>query len=388
LGSGADSFSWLISDSMITGADVIVQAPLSPGVHVVEITATNGPACSVIRTDTLIVLPVPAPLWNITDVSCAGGTDGTIAADSLSGSNLSIMWETAGLEGPVLTDLGQGTYITTVTDPFGCSGTDTLFVHMPLPLIDSLSTTDALCGEPVGVLEIHSASTSTGLTFQLNGDSMGTWMAHDLVPGEYGLLATDSVGCLEQRSFIISALGTITVNIVGDTVLAENGEAQLYCSVLPFDSLATYIWIPETGLDDPTSNSPFCTVTDTASYMVIATSYAGCKAEDTVLVIPWFEIPPVVPDPCGEAFLPNIFSPNHDGLNDDLCVLGGCFTSLSLTIYDRWGQRVYHSATVDACWDGTHGGTDLPSGAYAFTLYAERSNGDVLERTGTLTLKR
>jgi gliding motility-associated-like protein len=259
---------------------------------------------------------------------------------------------------------------------------------MPLPLIDSLSTTDALCGEPVGVLEIHSASTSTGLTFQLNGDSMGTWMAHDLVPGEYGLLATDSVGCLEQRSFIISALGTITVNIVGDTVLAENGEAQLYCSVLPFDSLATYIWIPETGLDDPTSNSPFCTVTDTASYMVIATSYAGCKAEDTVLVIPWFEIPPVVPDPCGEAFLPNIFSPNHDGLNDDLCVLGGCFTSLSLTIYDRWGQRVYHSATVDACWDGTHGGTDLPSGAYAFTLYAERSNGDVLERTGTLTLKR
>lgn len=388
VGTGADSFSWVLGDTLVTGANTTASAPLVPGTHIVEITATNGPSCSVTRTDTLIVLPAPAPIWNVTDITCAGGSDGIIVLDSTSSPALEITWGTPGLEGPWLLGLVSGSYISTATDNFGCTKVDTLIVIMPPPLIDSLSTTDALCGEPTGSVTIHGTSTSAGLALLLNGDSIGTSFVEGLAPAYYTILATDSAGCHAQQSFYIEAFGNISVHINGDTVLANNGTTQLFCGTIPFDSLATFLWTPASGLDDPTSNNPICTVLDTTIYVVYATSFAGCMAQAPVVVIPRTEVPTIVLDPCGEAFLPNIFSPNNDGLNDALCVLGGCFTRISLSIYDRWGQRVFQSYSADTCWDGTHGNSPMPSGAYAFTLSGERNNGEVLERTGTLTLKR
>lgn len=388
MGGDAESFSWALGDTLVFGTSQTIPAPMEPGMHQVEMTGTNGPFCSVTRTDSLFVRSAPEALWSITNVTCAGGSDGTITLDSTSQTTLLVEWETAGLAGPLLTGLSAGSYIATVSDAFGCSATDTLLVEMPVQLIDSVSTTDALCGEAAGSMQVHSVSIAPGLIFLLDGDSLITSLIEDLLPGYYTLQASDDAGCAEQQNFSIEALGPISVNITGDTVLAENGIAQLYCSITPSDSLSTYLWEPADLLDDPTVRNPICTILDSTQFVVIVTSYAGCTAQDSVLVFPWTEVPTFVPDPCGEAFLPTIFSPNNDGLNDKLCLLGGCFESIAFNIYDRWGQRVYQSNKVEECWDGKHGGADLPAGAYTFTLTAIRTEGEVVERTGTLTLKR
>ncbi len=386
-GSGAESFSWSLADTLLTGemASLLVD---TTGTFVVYVTATNAPGCSVERMDTVMVLPGPAPQWNVSGTTCHDGTDGAIALDTAGSAGLNIAWEPDTYEGAFLEALSPGMYIVTVTDAQGCARTDTLLVLMPPPLIDSVSTVAALCGEAVGGAVIHSGSTSPGLAFDWGDGPTNTLQLDGLLPGVYSVIATDSAGCQEERALIITEVGSISASIGADTVSAENGLTTLNSTVFPADSLAGYLWEPDTGLDDPTAASTMCQVWSPTVYVVTVTSAAGCQGSDSVLVIPVDLPTTIVEPPCGEVFLPNRFSPNGDGLNDALCLMGGCFTAISLNVYDRWGRRIYRSNDPDNCWDGRHDGEALPVGAYAFTLYAERRNGDTVERSGTIKLLR
>ena len=200
--------------------------------------------------------------------------------------------------------------------------------------------------------------------------------------------ASDSTGCTQLAVFTIAAVGSIQVDIIADTLYTEDGETTLQCTLVPFDSTATMQWTPATGLDDPNAPITTCTVSDTTLYIVLVTSPAGCIATDTVLVIPDNDPPPTLAPPCGEAFLPDIFSPNGDGQNDGLCLFGRCYLSMEVNIYDRWGQPMYSSSNVEECWDGTANGQRVPAGKYPFTLLAERTNGEVIEQAGTITVVR
>ena len=86
--------------------------------------------------------------------------------------------------------------------------------------------------------------------------------------------------------------------------------------------------------------------------------------------------------------MPDIFSPNGDGLNDELCLMGNGITSAQWAVYDRWGGRLFTGATPEACWNGTRNGVPVPAGVYLYALTVERCTSAVIERTGTITLRR
>jgi gliding motility-associated-like protein len=77
--------------------------------------------------------------------------------------------------------------------------------------------------------------------------------------------------------------------------------------------------------------------------------------------------------PIGEAaFVANIFTPNKDGIND-VYKLGGdgniCSDSISIQIFDRWGNLVFESDDADFEWDGKNTkGKDLTEGTYYVIL--------------------
>ena len=189
---------------------------------------------------------------------------------------------------------------------------------------------------------------------------------------------------------MIESFGNITASIGADTLWAGNGAITLSCTLIPPDPLASFLWDPGEGLDTPDSASTTCTVQDTTTYVVHATSGAGCSSYDTVVVVPLIrpDTLPTLGQGCGDFFLPDVFSPNGDGLNEVLCPLGGCITQLEWSIHDRWGQCVFHASAPDACWDGSRSGTALPAGSYLFSFHAERSTGERIERAGVITLRR
>jgi len=97
------------------------------------------------------------------------------------------------------------------------------------------------------------------------------------------------------------------------------------------------------------------------------------------------------PKNTGKIVIPNVFTPNDDGVNDQFCLEGlnpHC-DSIQWLVYNRWGDCLFESNSVEECWDGTSGGVEHPSGTYfsIFKIYQKELN---LKYTvpGTITLIR
>ncbi len=102
--------------------------------------------------------------------------------------------------------------------------------------------------------------------------------------------------------------------------------------------------------------------------------------------------PPPPPPPDSFLIMPNAFSPNGDGLNDFFEIkYGKDIVSLDMKIYNRWGELVWSSATVDDMWDGGQRGKPCDIGTYYFMLKAVFSNGhyeDIKSKSGEIILIR
>ena len=83
----------------------------------------------------------------------------------------------------------------------------------------------------------------------------------------------------------------------------------------------------------------------------------------------------VLPEICeGEIFVPNVFSPNLDGINDDFKPFVAPQIELldyEFSIYDRWGSELFKSTSSEEAWDGSSKGKNLPLGLYTWVLRYE-----------------
>jgi gliding motility-associated-like protein len=95
-------------------------------------------------------------------------------------------------------------------------------------------------------------------------------------------------------------------------------------------------------------------------------------------------------------YIPNIFSPNGDGIND---VWGIAIDQLSaskierLVIFDRWGNILrtasgIPTANADELWDGKNNTTPVGSGVYVYLLQLVLADGRVIARSGNVTVLR
>jgi gliding motility-associated-like protein len=97
---------------------------------------------------------------------------------------------------------------------------------------------------------------------------------------------------------------------------------------------------------------------------------------------------PILIDPDGAIFVPTAFSPNGDGLNDDFLLKGEGIVTYQLSIFNRWGEQVYISRSINDSWDGNFQGQPSPEGVYIWKLEARINSGTKVTRGGSLTLIR
>ena len=83
-----------------------------------------------------------------------------------------------------------------------------------------------------------------------------------------------------------------------------------------------------------------------------------------------------------DFYIPNIFSPNDDGLNDRFVIspIGGC-DDLTLSVFNRWGEKLFETSDIKNTWDGKIMNTSVPDGTYMYIL-----QGKNFEKTGTVTI--
>ena len=90
--------------------------------------------------------------------------------------------------------------------------------------------------------------------------------------------------------------------------------------------------------------------------------------------------------------IPDAFSPNRDGMNDLFVIVRPYQTTISLEVFNRWGNVIYRNGNYNNDWDGRamsqYGGGDLPPGTYYYIITAKEKGGEVRQFKGFITLKR
>ncbi|HLF65377.1 MAG TPA: gliding motility-associated C-terminal domain-containing protein, partial [Saprospiraceae bacterium] len=93
-------------------------------------------------------------------------------------------------------------------------------------------------------------------------------------------------------------------------------------------------------------------------------------------------------DCASEIFVPNIFSPNGNNINDEWVVLinDPSIVGVECRIFDRWGDVVYESKEAPIVWDGAFNGKNVLPGVYVYMILLVGSNGETRILSGDITV--
>ncbi len=114
-------------------------------------------------------------------------------------------------------------------------------------------------------------------------------------------------------------------------------------------------------------------------YEVQAVNQFGCKATDEVCI----EVTTNY-----NMYIPNIFTPNDDGKNDTFTVYGTGFTKIEISIFDRWGAKLYTTTDIYKGWDGTFKGVLSKEDTYVYKVNFTSLDGKKHTKTGHVTLMK
>lgn len=90
----------------------------------------------------------------------------------------------------------------------------------------------------------------------------------------------------------------------------------------------------------------------------------------------------------GKVSIDNVFSPNGDGINDELCAKMENIRSYTLILFDRWGNEVFRDLDSYSCWDGKINGEPAHEGTYFYNLVTEDYQDEMASFRGSFTLLR
>jgi gliding motility-associated-like protein len=197
------------------------------------------------------------------------------------------------------------------------------------------------------------AGTSLTLTPQ-PGDYTWRWQDGSTQPltvteaGTYALLMTNACGTFVHEVRIdYQQAPELNLN---DT---SRCEGQFYRIELPEVWQGSYQWTDG-------SSERVRILTDSGWYSAEVSNPCGTASDQFYLSL--------VDCEC-HMYLPTAFSPNGDGLNDELIIKTRCeLSSYQMEVYDRWGRQIFTSNNLNRGWDGTFQGQDVPNGSYPFII--------------------
>jgi gliding motility-associated-like protein len=193
-----------------------------------------------------------------------------------------------------------------------------------------------------------------------------------------GLIATNAYGSdtLIISNFINVADTPSVVKAFGDTLI-KIGHTTPISAI----GATTYYWTPDNGsLACSTCSNTIAQPTITTQYIVTGYNSPYCSRQDTITVS--------IDNVCDDFFVPNVFSPNGDGLNESVNVHGFCISSYNLQIFNRWGEKVFETTDKTVGWDGTFKGKPMDTSVFMYKVNGITLDGKPFLIKGNVTLLR
>ncbi len=330
---GAESYTWQDGTTMseLTSTEA--------GLFWLEIEFND---CTFI--DTVEIDYTPLPIVEIGDDITVCDNEANIL-EVANPDGLDVLWQDGSTENSIEI-ISEGPYVV-ILDDEGCSNKDSIFVTInAAPSIDlgedisECEGVEVFLSVPDPTSDFQWTDGNEDMDRQI--ESSGTYV---LEVSENGCQATDSVSVLfKEIPFLFLGQDTTVCDYSPHTIsVLSNSEGEI-------------TW------EDGSIGTSF-TVENSGSYLATIDK-DGCSSQDSIQIN--FR-------DCIEfnVFIPNSFSPNEDGINDVMEVHfseGLAIESYEITIFDRWGNRVYSSNVYGEAWDGKFNTQDLDTGVYGYFI--------------------
>jgi len=370
--------------SITAGTGEINLATSTPGTYGVLYT-TPSTSCQDTLTVYVTIDATDAATFNYTSPYCqtdpnptptiTGTTGGLFTIDNSGTINAS----TGEID---LTASGLGTFNIKYLTSGLCPDSLTISITISactMPIAGFTASDTAICeGECVTFTDISTGTTSWSWTFAGGTpatstdqnpiscfNTVGTYVVEQTVTNSNGTdVATQTIVVSPMPTVIASP--DVSINFGESTPLTATGSGGVYT------------WSPTDWLSCIVCQSTIASPEETTTYTVTIDSN-GCVATDQVTVIINFE---------NIVFVPNIFSPNGDGINDIVYVEGKTVESIDFFIYDRWGEKVFESTNQAVGWDGSYRGKPMNKAVFVYYLQATFKDGSTVTKKGDITLMR
>ncbi len=178
-------------------------------------------------------------------------------------------------------------------------------------------------------------------------------------PGEYKLeMREDRYGCTGRDSVFIKR-ELIEIALPEIVTIAKGTTVSVTARVTPSGIGYMYNWMPEDSGLKSVSTDSIAVLGPSAptSYVVEVTSANGCQSTDSVLV-----------SVIDRLYIPDAFSPDRNGVNDAFVLYNHDGQILEVSIFNRWGNVVFHSQGYALPWDGTYKNIVVAPGAYPYII--------------------
>lgn len=355
------------------------QQLMQAGSYTTTYPGSNG-CDSVITVD----LSVEAlPIVNLTPVGafCTGET-----VQLQVGDHATYVWSTGETTEEISITSG-GTYSITVTDEAGCTNADSILVVEEM-LEFQLSTAAPSCfGEQDGQISIDSVwDGQPPYLYSINGGPLQqSPVINGLAAGNYTVMVEDAEGCQQQTTIQLEAPPERTLQLANELEELALGDSIEVKAIFNFTPRAIQ-WLPAEGLNCDTCSSVIAQPIQSTTYYVTAIDSNDCAVENQVRVI--------VNRQKG-IYIPNAFSPNADGINDNFTLYGNESVSAitRFLIFDRWGSIVFDDDEVPPNapaqgWDGQIKGQPAATGLYVYRIEVLLIDGTMESFTGEVLLVR
>ena len=138
-------------------------------------------------------------------------------------------------------------------------------------------------------------------------------------------------------------------------------------------------WAPAYLFTNQTAISQTFKVDSTREIFVYGTSNSGCKDTASIVVTIRY---------LDQIFIPNTFTPNNDGRNDEFRLYGNNIAKADMKIFNQWGQLIYESSDQYKGWNGYYKGQLQPIGVYVYVMKVTLTDNSVINKKGTINLIR
>lgn len=261
------------------------------------------------------------------------------------------------------------------------NNTDSIVAHFaynPQPLVTPVSA--SICrGESVQLNATNGITYNWSPSTGLSCNNCPNPIATPNNSTTYTLTSIAGPGCQATTTQTITVHPYASANFTSTS--ANSGLPQTVSFSNNSTGASNYIWTFGTGANS-TSPNPNYVYTNAGTYTVtlIALGFNNCNDTITKVI--------TISDTAG-LVIPNVFSPNGDGINDFFQVISHGLTHFEGKIYDRWGKLVFEFKDANDAWKGTNkNGSNCDDGVYYYIIQAKDMNGKEYDKNGFIELIR